>query len=55
VSFDDFSIGEGPLKRLLDKSKNLTPDERAKVLEEDEELAEAHKSFASSGQTSASL
>jgi len=48
---DTITINEGPLKRLLDKTKNLTPDERAKVLEEDEELAEAHKASASSGQT----
>ncbi|CAG8622096.1 11343_t:CDS:2 [Funneliformis caledonium] len=52
---DAIPIDEGPLKRLLDISKNLTSDERAKVLEEDQELAEAHKSSASSGQTSASL
>ena len=32
------SIDDGPLKRLLDKTKNLTPEERAKVLEEDEEF-----------------
>ncbi|RIA99117.1 ubiquitin carboxyl-terminal hydrolase isozyme L3-like protein [Glomus cerebriforme] len=49
---DDISIEDGPLRKLLDKTKNLTPDERAKVLEEDEELAEAHKTYASSGQTS---
>jgi len=49
--FDNFSIDDGPLKRLLNKTKNLTPDERAKVLEEDQELAEAHKASASSGQT----
>ncbi|GBC03907.1 hypothetical protein RclHR1_00540017 [Rhizophagus clarus] len=44
---------DGPLKNLLDKTKNLTPEERAKVLEEDEELAEAHQASASSGQTKA--
>jgi len=49
---DNISIEDGPLKNLLDKTKDLTPDERAKVLEEDEELAKAHKTSASSGQTS---
>uniref|UniRef100_A0A1D1Y734 Ubiquitin carboxyl-terminal hydrolase n=1 Tax=Anthurium amnicola TaxID=1678845 RepID=A0A1D1Y734_9ARAE len=49
---EEISVEDGPLKRLLDKTKNLTPEERAKALEEDEELAEAHKSSASSGQTS---
>jgi len=49
---DEISIEDGPLKRLLDKTKDLTPEERAKVLEEDEELAEAHKASASTGQTS---
>jgi len=49
---DAIKINDGPLKRLLDKTKNLTPEERAKVLEEDEELAEAHRVSASSGQTS---
>ncbi|CAB4436423.1 unnamed protein product [Rhizophagus irregularis] len=44
---------DGPLKSLLDKTKNLTPEERAKVLEEDEGLAEAHQASASSGQTKA--
>nr|CAG8580653.1 3801_t:CDS:2 [Entrophospora candida] len=48
---DTIEIGDGPLKRLLDKSKDLTPDERAKVLEEDEELAKIHQSQALSGQT----
>jgi hypothetical protein len=38
----------------LDKTKNLTPEERAKVLEEDEGLAEAHQASASSGQTKVS-
>ncbi|CAG8467043.1 713_t:CDS:2 [Rhizophagus irregularis] len=42
---------DGPLKSLLDKTKNLTPEERAKVLEDDEGLAEAHQASASSGQT----
>ncbi|CAI2171977.1 16334_t:CDS:2 [Funneliformis geosporum] len=48
---DAIPINDGPLKSLLDKTKNLTSDERAKVLEKDQELAEAHKSSASSGQT----
>jgi len=38
----------------LNKSKNLTPEERAKVLEEDEELAKIHQSHALTGQTKVS-
>ncbi|CAG8528094.1 5203_t:CDS:2 [Acaulospora morrowiae] len=48
---DSIQIDDGPLKRLLEKTRNGTPLERAKLLEEDEELAEAHKSSALTGQT----
>ncbi|CAG8729349.1 3406_t:CDS:2, partial [Racocetra fulgida] len=47
------SIPDGPLKHLLDKTKDLTPEERAKCLEEDEELANSHQSSARMGQTRA--
>ncbi|CAG8672585.1 5013_t:CDS:2 [Cetraspora pellucida] len=50
---DSIPIEDGPLKRLLDKTKDLTPEERAKCLEEDDELTDAHQSSARLGQTRA--
>ncbi|CAG8835087.1 32882_t:CDS:2 [Gigaspora margarita] len=50
---DSISFEDGPLKRLLDKTKALTPEERAKCLEEDDDLAEAHQTSARMGQTRA--
>jgi len=50
---DAIHIEEGPLKRLLEKTKNLTSDERAEILENDTELAEIHQTHARSGQTRA--
>ncbi|KAG0046314.1 Ubiquitin carboxyl-terminal hydrolase isozyme L3 [Gryganskiella cystojenkinii] len=41
----------GIMKKFLEKTVNLTPNERAKALEEDVSLASVHKSHASTGQT----
>jgi len=51
-SLDAADIG-GSLKGLFEKSKNKSPEERAKLLEEDDALAEAHKSAGEAGQTRA--
>ncbi|CAG8492300.1 16424_t:CDS:2 [Dentiscutata erythropus] len=50
---DSIPIEDGPLKLLLDKTKDLTPEERAKCLEEDNGLADAHQTSARMGQTRA--
>ncbi|KAL1925729.1 uncharacterized protein VTP21DRAFT_612 [Calcarisporiella thermophila] len=45
-------IEEGsPLDNILKKCKTLTPEERAKALEEDDELAQVHMESAQEGQT----
>ncbi|KAF9580995.1 Ubiquitin carboxyl-terminal hydrolase isozyme L3 [Lunasporangiospora selenospora] len=41
----------GVIKNFLDKTVNLKPDERARALEEDTEMARVHKIHASTGQT----
>ncbi|CAG8668844.1 5596_t:CDS:1 [Ambispora leptoticha] len=45
------NIKDGPLKRLIEKTRELTPEERAKVLEENEELEHAHREFSEHGQS----
>ncbi|CAG8502074.1 16732_t:CDS:2 [Acaulospora colombiana] len=50
-NLDSIKIDDGPLKQLLDKTRSGTPLERAKLLEEDGELAEAHKASALTGQS----
>ncbi|CAG8653663.1 8325_t:CDS:2 [Paraglomus occultum] len=49
----DVSQVNGPLKSLIEKTKDASPEERAKILEEDDGLAEAHKSAGEAGQTRA--
>ena len=44
-------IVDGPLKSLIEKTKDASPEERARVLEEDNALAEAHQSAGEAGQT----
>ncbi|CAG8514791.1 9161_t:CDS:2 [Ambispora gerdemannii] len=45
------NLKDGPLKRLIEKTRELTPEERAKVLEEDEELEHAHREHSEHGQS----
>lgn len=42
------------LKNFLDTAKNLTPEERGKLLENDTSIASVHREFAVEGQTEAS-
>ncbi|KAJ3193866.1 Ubiquitin carboxyl-terminal hydrolase isozyme L3 [Irineochytrium annulatum] len=44
---------DGPLKRILERGANKTPEERAKLLEEDEDLAAVHAASSHEGQTAA--
>ncbi|RHZ75737.1 hypothetical protein Glove_209g168 [Diversispora epigaea] len=48
---DSIPIEDGPFKKLLDKTKNATPLERTKLLEDDDGLAEVHKEYAMTGQS----
>lgn len=43
----------GVLKNYLDASKDLSPEERGKILEADKAIAEAHEQLAVEGQTAA--
>ncbi|CAG8515618.1 247_t:CDS:2 [Paraglomus brasilianum] len=51
-SLDTIQV-DGPLKSLIEKTKDASPEERARVLEEDNALAEAHQSAGEAGQTRA--
>ncbi|KAL1934985.1 hypothetical protein VTP01DRAFT_4125 [Rhizomucor pusillus] len=46
-------LGPGLFKDIVNKAQNLTPDERAELLEGCEELASAHATGAQEGQTQA--
>jgi ubiquitin carboxyl-terminal hydrolase L3 len=50
ATHDDI-VEDGPLKRLIEKAKPLSPDERAELLEQDTGLAHAHHQSALDGQT----
>ncbi|KAG9289733.1 hypothetical protein G9A89_014468 [Geosiphon pyriformis] len=50
-NLDKIEIDEGPIKRLIDRTRSSSPEERAKVLEGDEELAQAHRISAEAGQS----
>ncbi|CAH1776593.1 unnamed protein product [Owenia fusiformis] len=51
---DSITLPDGAhLKELLSKSSSLTPEERAKLLEEDECIGSAHEESAKEGQTAA--
>lgn len=47
------AVGPGLFKDIVNKAQNLTPDERAELLEGCEELASAHATGAQEGQTQA--
>ncbi|KAI9362434.1 ubiquitin carboxyl-terminal hydrolase isozyme L3 [Zopfochytrium polystomum] len=46
-------VGDGPLKRILDRTAGKTPEERAGVLEADVDLAGIHEESSREGQTAA--
>ena len=51
--FDLFYIylGPGLFHEIIEKAKNMTPDERAELLESNEKLASVHKDAGDEGQT----
>lgn len=46
-------VNDGPLKAFYEKAKDLTPEERGKLLEQDKDLIDIHQSLAREGQTEA--
>ncbi|KAI8374502.1 uncharacterized protein BYT42DRAFT_406984 [Radiomyces spectabilis] len=50
---DDDIIGPGLLHELIEKSRSMSPDERAELLENSKELAKVHQLAANDGQTQA--
>ncbi|KAJ8328418.1 ubiquitinyl hydrolase 1 [Batrachochytrium dendrobatidis] len=48
---DVLDLRDGPLFRMLERTMNKTPDERAAALEADQDLAEMHKLSSVDGQT----
>ncbi|KAI8816418.1 uncharacterized protein EV422DRAFT_545935 [Fimicolochytrium jonesii] len=50
---ENFELGDGPLKRILDETLPKSPDDRAKVLEGSNELAAVHEESSQAGQTAA--
>lgn len=49
----DIEVKDGPLKAFFEKAKGLTPEERGKLLEQDQDLIGIHQSLAREGQTEA--
>jgi ubiquitin carboxyl-terminal hydrolase L3 len=47
------NFGDGCWKRFYEKSKNASPEEKAKMLEEDSDMMRAHESCAEEGDTAA--
>jgi len=50
-NLDHISLGEGFLKNFLSLTKSMSPEERAKALEDDEGISSAHEESAKEGQT----
>jgi ubiquitin carboxyl-terminal hydrolase L3 len=48
---NEYTLEEGPVKHFIEKARDLDPVERAKLLEQDSELAMASETCARSGQT----
>ncbi|KAJ3299192.1 Ubiquitin carboxyl-terminal hydrolase isozyme L3 [Borealophlyctis nickersoniae] len=46
-------LGDGPLKHILEKTKDKSPDERAGCLEDSDDLAKVHEESSQEGQTAA--
>lgn len=47
-------IGDGTLKKIYEETKNLSPMEKAKYLEQSKDLASVHSEYSVKGQTSVS-
>ncbi|KAJ3036186.1 Ubiquitin carboxyl-terminal hydrolase isozyme L3, partial [Rhizophlyctis rosea] len=47
-------LGDGALKHILEKTKAISPDDRAGFLEDDKDLASVHEASSQEGQTAAS-
>lgn len=47
----DIKLSDGILKSYLEKSKDLSPEERGKILEADPAFTTTHQSLAEEGQT----
>lgn len=52
-NLEHIEVKDGPLKAFYDKAKDLTPEERGKLLEQDKVLIDIHQSLAREGQTEA--
>ncbi|XP_074650014.1 ubiquitin carboxyl-terminal hydrolase isozyme L3-like [Tubulanus polymorphus] len=52
-NLDSIAVKPGHLKKLFDETASMTPDERAKYLENDSGIGEAHDESAHKGQTQA--
>ncbi|KAJ3088921.1 Ubiquitin carboxyl-terminal hydrolase isozyme L3 [Quaeritorhiza haematococci] len=50
---DVLGLADGPLKRILDRTKTTGPKDRAALLEGDEDLARIHEESSLEGQTAA--
>ncbi|KAI9497261.1 hypothetical protein BDB00DRAFT_805702 [Zychaea mexicana] len=48
---NDSIVGPGLFRNLIDQSKDMSPEERAEMLENSKELADIHKTCAQAGQT----
>lgn len=52
-NLQDIKVKEGALKSFYEKAKDLTPEERGKLLEKDQDIIDIHQSIAREGQTQA--
>lgn len=52
-NMDRLDVKDGPLKKFFEKAKGLTPEERGKLLEQDQDIIKIHQSLAPEGQTAA--
>lgn len=52
-NLDAINLNDGVLKSYYEKAKNLTPEERGKLLEADEAFTTSHQELAQEGQTAA--
>jgi len=50
-SMDSIKFKEGYLKGFFEKTKDMSPEERGRYLEEDESISEAHEASAQEGDT----
>lgn len=49
---ESLTLGDGFLKRFFEKGQTMTPEERGRYLEEDEDISDAHQTSAQEGDTS---